>query len=54
MSTETRYREEALASRIAQLSLIDSLYVAIAIRRPEASLESLKTTSEALRTHRVR
>ncbi|SRR6266542_1310997 len=53
MSTETRYREEAMASRIAQLSLLDSLYVAVAIRRPEASLDALRETSEALAPHRV-
>jgi RpiR family transcriptional regulator, carbohydrate utilization regulator len=54
MSTETRYREEAMASRIAQLSLLDSLYVTVAIRRPEASLDALRATSEALAAHRVR
>jgi DNA-binding MurR/RpiR family transcriptional regulator len=54
MSTETRYREEAMASRIAQLSLLDSLYVTVAIRRPEAALEALRGTSEALAAHRVR
>ena len=54
MSTETRYREEAMASRIAQLSLLDSLYVTVAIRRPEASLDALRGTSEALAAHRVR
>ena len=54
MSTETRYREEAMASRIAQLSLLDSLYVTVAIRRPEASLDALRTTSDALVDHRVR
>ena len=53
MSTETRYREEALASRIAQLSLLDSLYVAVAIRRPEASLDALRETSDALAPHRL-
>ena len=53
-SSETRYREEAMASRIAQLSLLDSVYVAVAIRRPEASLEALRETSEALSAHRVR
>jgi DNA-binding MurR/RpiR family transcriptional regulator len=53
MSTEARYREEALASRIAQLSLLDSLYVAVAIRRPQASLEALRDTSEALAPHRL-
>jgi RpiR family transcriptional regulator, carbohydrate utilization regulator len=54
MSTETRYREEAMASRIAQLSLLDSLYVSVAIRRPQAALDALRETSEALAAHRVR
>jgi len=54
MSTETRYREEAMASRIAQLSLLDSLYVSVAIRRPQASLDALRETSEALAAHRLR
>jgi RpiR family carbohydrate utilization transcriptional regulator len=54
MSTETRYREEAMASRIAQLSLLDSLYMSVAIRRPESALEALRETSEALADHRVR
>ena len=54
MSTETRYREEAMASRIAQLSLLDSLYVSVAIRRPDSSLDALRETSDALTAHRVR
>jgi RpiR family carbohydrate utilization transcriptional regulator len=54
MSTETRYREEAMASRIAQLSLLDSLYVTVAIRRPDSSLDALRETSDALAAHRVR
>ena len=53
-SSETRYREEAMASRIAQLSLLDSVYVAVAIRRPQAALDALRETSEALSAHRVR
>jgi DNA-binding MurR/RpiR family transcriptional regulator len=54
MSAETRYREEALASRIAQLSLLDSLYVSLALRHPASSVEAMKATSEALASHRVR
>lgn len=53
LSSETRYREEALASRIAQLSLIDTLYVSMALRRPELALTSLRETSEALERHRL-
>jgi RpiR family carbohydrate utilization transcriptional regulator len=54
VSSETRYREEAMASRIAQLSLLDSLYVAVAIRHSETSLEALRETSDALAAHRLR
>ena len=54
MSPETRYREEAMASRIAQLSLLDSLYVTVAIRRPATSLDALRETSDALSAHRLR
>jgi RpiR family transcriptional regulator, carbohydrate utilization regulator len=53
VSTETRYREDATASRIAQLSLLDSLVTTVALRRPDAALDALKTTSEALASHRV-
>jgi DNA-binding MurR/RpiR family transcriptional regulator len=53
MSSETRYREDAMASRIAQLSLLDSLSVSVAIRRPGAALKALRDTSEALSVHRV-
>ncbi len=53
VSSETRYREEAMASRIAQLSLIDTLYVLVALRRPGTSVEALRRTSEALSTHRA-
>jgi len=53
MSSETRYREEAMASRIAQLSLLDSLYVSVAIRRADAAVVALRDSSEALAAHRM-
>ncbi len=53
-ASETRYREEAMASHIAQFSLLDSLYVTVAIRRPDSSLDALRETSDALAAHRVR
>lgn len=53
MSNETRYREDAMASRIAQLSLLDSLSVSVALRRPDAAVRALRDTSEALADHRV-
>lgn len=51
-SSETVYREEAMASRIAQLFLVDTLYVAVAMQRFEAALASIKATGEALVDHR--
>ncbi len=53
LSAETRYREEALASRIAQLSLLDTIFVSVALRRPDSAIESLRRTSEALEPHRI-
>jgi DNA-binding MurR/RpiR family transcriptional regulator len=53
VSSETSYREEAMASRIAQLSLLDTLFVAVAIRRPEQAVGELRRTSEALAPHRI-
>lgn len=53
VSSETRYREEAMASRIAQLSLLDTVYVCLALRRPTAAIETLRATSEALANHRL-
>jgi DNA-binding MurR/RpiR family transcriptional regulator len=51
-SSETLYREEAMASRIAQLCLVDTLYVGVALQRFDASLANIKATGEALVDHR--
>jgi RpiR family carbohydrate utilization transcriptional regulator len=40
-SRETRFRQEAMASRLCQTSIIDSLYTLIALARPEAALQNL-------------
>jgi RpiR family transcriptional regulator, carbohydrate utilization regulator len=40
-SRETRFRQEAMASRLCQTSIIDSLYTVMAVARPEAALENL-------------
>ncbi|MDR4945617.1 MurR/RpiR family transcriptional regulator [Neobacillus cucumis] len=47
-SEETKYRSEALASRIAQLSIIDVLYVNIMIKNKEVSQESLEKVRKAI------
>jgi DNA-binding MurR/RpiR family transcriptional regulator len=51
-SNESPYRE-TMASRIAQLSLLDSLSVSVAIRQPDAAVKALRDTSEALAAHRA-
>jgi RpiR family carbohydrate utilization transcriptional regulator len=40
-SRETRFRQEAMASRLCQTSILDSLYTLIAMARPEAALQKL-------------
>lgn len=45
---ETAFRTASMASRIAQLSVIDALYVALALRKPEASLAALERSAEVM------
>jgi RpiR family transcriptional regulator, carbohydrate utilization regulator len=52
-SEETNYRSEALTSRIAQLSIIDVLYVNIMIKNKELSKESLKKVRKAISKTRM-
>lgn len=40
-SQETRFRQEAMASRLGQISIIDSLFTLMAVARPEKSLRNL-------------
>lgn len=40
-SQETRFRQEAMASRLGQISIIDSLFTLMAVARPEKSLKNL-------------
>ena len=47
-SRETRYRSEALASRIAQVSIVDTLFVLVALRRPERALASVRRIEDAI------
>lgn len=46
-SKEVEYRSEAMGSRIAQLCLLDSLYVEVAKRLKEKSFDSIKKVREA-------
>ena len=45
---ETALRSDAMTSRIAQLSILDVLYVNVALIRYESSLQSIERTKEAL------
>jgi RpiR family transcriptional regulator, carbohydrate utilization regulator len=40
-SRETRFRQEAMASRLCQTSILDSLYTLVALARPQVALENL-------------
>lgn len=42
------FRAEALSSRIAQMSIVDALYVSVALRRREVSIENLKKAERAI------
>lgn len=48
VSNETDYRSEALSSRIAQLTLLDALYVNVMMARKEAGNVALKNMREAI------
>lgn len=47
-SEETFYRTESTSARIAQLSIIDALYIGVALRRLDETIENLKLTREAI------
>ncbi len=49
---EPRLRAGAMVSRIAQLALVDSLFIGVAQRRHERTVEALQRTAEA--THSLR
>ena len=53
VSQETAFRSEALASRIAELSLIDALFTAVMMRRGEAARASLQQMREAISLCRI-
>jgi RpiR family carbohydrate utilization transcriptional regulator len=51
-AAETMFRTEAMASRIAELSIVDALYVCVALARFEDSLANIEKTAEALAVKR--
>lgn len=52
-SEETDYRSEALSSRIAQLSLIDAIYVNVLIAQKEVGQESMRRVRRAISSKRI-
>lgn len=52
-SEETEYRSEALSSRIAQLSIIDALYVNVMIMKKEQAKHSLERVRDAISETRM-
>jgi RpiR family transcriptional regulator, carbohydrate utilization regulator len=51
-AAETMFRTEAMTSRIAELSIVDALYVCVALARFEESLSNIEKTAVALATKR--
>jgi len=53
MAVETKFRTEAMTSRIAQLSIVDALVAALALFRHDKAVKTLDTTFHALASKRV-
>ena len=53
-AVETRYRMEAMASRVAQLVVIDSLYARLALERWEPSLAAIDRSYRVLAEKRIK
>ena len=54
VSEETDFRSEALSSRIAQLSILDALYVSLMVKLGESATESLDTIRRAIQKKRIK
>ena len=50
---ETTYRSGATASRLAQLTVVDCLFVGVAARNRAKARKALEVTAEAVRSRRV-
>lgn len=50
---ETTYRSGAMASRLAQLTVVDCLFVGVAARNRTRARKALEVTAEAVRSRRV-
>ncbi|MFG6119259.1 MurR/RpiR family transcriptional regulator [Thalassobacillus sp. B23F22_16] len=53
VSPETGYRSEALASRLAELSIIDALYVNYSVKKKEQSQEAMAKMRKAISRKRL-
>ncbi|WP_374039523.1 MurR/RpiR family transcriptional regulator (plasmid) [Brevundimonas staleyi] len=53
LAKETKFRTEAMTSRIAQLSIVDALVAGLALTRHEVAVETLEKTFNALSLKRV-
>jgi len=51
---ETTYRSGAMASRLAQLTVVDCLFVGVAARNRSRAKKALEVTAEAVQPHRVK
>ncbi|HEX5540573.1 MAG TPA: MurR/RpiR family transcriptional regulator [Micromonospora sp.] len=51
---ETTYRSGAMASRLAQLTVVDCLFVGVAARHRTRTKRALEVTAEAVQSHRNR
>jgi DNA-binding MurR/RpiR family transcriptional regulator len=51
-AAETMFRTEAMTSRIAELSVVDALYVCCALASFDRSLENIERTADALSVKR--
>ena len=51
-SKETAFRVEAMASRLAHLTVLDALYVALAVRNRERTASALDSFGAVLSEHR--
>ncbi|MEJ0038992.1 MAG: hypothetical protein WDO68_23505 [Gammaproteobacteria bacterium] len=53
MARETKFRTEAMSSRIAQLSVADALVANVALARHDQAIETLKKTFDVLSLRRL-
>ncbi|MFZ3591304.1 MurR/RpiR family transcriptional regulator [Bacillus sp. DJP31] len=53
VSQETEFRSEALASRLAQLSIIDALYVNVSVKLKDQTKNSIQKMRNAISIKRI-